>query len=113
VPEKSPSEVHGEKTDGEGGARVTGHLEVPCFELPKNVDRNEFFRQLKEQEATINSMTADDMGYAQTVIDQARKEWGNKKGSFTNLLRDSKAQQEARTEYEAALEEAEYSPRGN
>lgn len=99
----------GEKVDGGGGGRVTGHLNVPCFDLPRGVNRDEFRRQLKEQQATINNMTADDMAYAHTVLDHAKKAWGNRKGPFTNLLRDSKAQDAARSQYEDSLREAGYS----
>lgn len=79
--------------DGAQGARSTRKLRVRCFDLPRGVNRDEFRRQLKEQQATIRSMTADDMAYAHTVLDHAREAWAGsgKKGSFTNLLRDGKA----------------------
>ncbi len=102
-------DVKGENNSGEHGGRVTARLEVRCFDLPRNVDRDEFRRQLKEQQATINQMTADDMAYAQRVLDQAREQWGDRPGSFTNLLRDGKAQDAARADYRRSLEEANLS----
>ena len=97
--------------DGAHGARSTRRLRVRCFDLPRGVNRDEFRRQLKEQQATIRNMTADDMAYAHTVLDHAREAWSGsgKKGSFTNLLRDGKAQEAARADFEASLREAGYS----
>lgn len=109
VRDAKKAENASENVDGSGGGRVTGHLRVPCFEVPKGVNRDEFRRQLKEQQDTINKMTADDMAYAHTVLDKARETWGDRKGSFTNLLRDSKAQDAARSQYEDSLRAAGYS----
>ncbi|OWV81851.1 hypothetical protein ATY77_00970 [Rhizobium sp. R634] len=98
----------GESTDGKDGARVTHKLHVRCFELPKGVKRDEFRRQLEEQQDTINKMTADDMAYAHKVLDHAREAWeaSGKKGPFTNLLRDGKAQDAVRADYRRSLESA-------
>jgi hypothetical protein len=96
--------------DGKPGARSTRLRNVPCFDLPKGVNRDEFRRQLKEQQAAINKMSADEMAYAHTALDQAREAWtkGGKKGSFTNLLRDSKAQTAARDDFRKSLEGLNY-----
>jgi hypothetical protein len=91
---------------GEHGARSVQKLSVRCFDLPRNVNRGEFRRQLQEQQATINSMTADDMAYAHAVLDRARQQWGDRPGSFTNLLRDGKAQEAVRADYRRSLEAA-------
>ncbi len=82
--------------------------DIECFDVPRGVDRDEFERQLKEQQDTINSMTADDMEYGHTVLDHAREAWRQQggKGSFTNLLRDGKAQTAARNEHKLILEES-------
>lgn len=85
--------------------------EVPCFDLPPGADPAEFDRQLAEQMAEINSMTADDMAYAHYVLDQARAEHARqvaqglrpKGSSFTDLLRDGGAQRKARNYYEEEL----------
>jgi hypothetical protein len=113
IREKEKQAERARKTEEEGkdGARSTRIHHVRCFELPKGVDRNEFRRQLKEQQDTINKMTADEMAYAHTALDQAREAWdaSGKKGSFTNLLRDGKAQEAARADFEASLRQAGYS----
>gem|GEM_PF-3478299 len=83
--------------------------DVECFPPPPNGTPDElaeFDRQLKEQQDTINNMTADDMAYAQTVLDHARQRWrdmGNT-GSGTHLLRDSASQRAARQEYRENLD---------
>ncbi len=86
--------MKGEATEAEDtekqNVRVTSKgLEI-CFDLPPGMDRNEFERQLKEQERTIRNMTADEMGYAQWVLRTA--------GS-TRYLRDKAAQERARQTY--------------
>ena len=95
---------------------VTRH-DVDCFDLPPGANRNEFRRQLDEQQAAINQMTGDEMGYAHAVLDQARAErnrlveagqWTG--GSFTDLLRDRGAQDRARNQYRAVLRSQGYSP---
>lgn len=88
--------------------------DVPCFDLPRGADPAEFDRQLREQMDTINTMTADDMAYAHYVLDQARTEHARliaagqrpAGSSFTDLLRDRSAQQQARREYRAELVES-------
>jgi hypothetical protein len=67
---------------------------IPCFDLPPGMDREEFARQLKEQQDTINNMTADEMGYAHWVLEKA---------GTTRLLRDQQAQRVAREEYRQML----------
>ncbi|PRZ40833.1 polymorphic toxin type 15 domain-containing protein [Tritonibacter scottomollicae] len=83
--------------------------EVDCFDVPRNVDRAEFDRQLREQQDTINNMTADEMGYAHAVLDHAREVWRDtgQKGSFTKLLRgNGEAQRQARTKHREYLDKA-------
>jgi hypothetical protein len=97
----------GDTNNGQNGVRSSRTLAVRCFDLPRGVDRDEFRRQLKEQQDTIGKMTADEMAYAHTVLDHARDAWAQsgRKGSFTNLLRDGKAQEAARAEFEGSLRE--------
>ncbi|MFY1709826.1 polymorphic toxin type 15 domain-containing protein [Tritonibacter scottomollicae] len=83
--------------------------EVDCFDVPRNVDPAEFDRQLREQQDTINNMTADEMGYAHAVLDHAREVWRDtgQKGSFTKLLRgNGEAQRQARTKHREYLDKA-------
>jgi len=85
--------------------------DVPCFDLPPGADPAEFDRQLREQMDAINQMTADDMGYAHHVLDQARAEHARQVAaglrrpgsSFTDLLRDGGAQTRARRDYQRDL----------
>ncbi|MEO9338555.1 polymorphic toxin type 15 domain-containing protein [Mesorhizobium sp. SB112] len=69
--------------------------QVPCFDLPPGMDREEFARQLKEQQDTINNMTADEMAYAHWVLEKA---------GTTRLVRDQGAQRQARNNYRRMLE---------
>lgn len=96
--------------------RTVARHDVECFDLPPNANRAEFRRQLDEQQATINRMTADEMAYAHNVLDQARAEkarqvaagtWSG--GSFTDLLRDGSAQRRARAEFAEELDAQGYS----
>ena len=95
--------------------RIRRH-DVPCFDLPNGANAAEFTRQLAEQQATINKMTADDMAYAHHMLDLARAEkerlqdlgqW--KGGSFTDLLRNNSAQTNARNLYRDQLRQQGYS----
>ena len=96
--------------------KVTRH-DVPCFDLPNGADPVEFDRQLAEQMATINAMTADDMAYAHQILDQARAEkarlealgqWSG--GSFTDILRDNATQQRARASHRQLLQSQGFTP---
>ncbi len=96
--------------------KVSRH-DVPCFDLPNGADPVEFDRQLAEQMATINAMTADDMAYAHQILDQARAEkarlqamgeWSG--GSFTDLLRDNSTQQRARATHRQLLQSQGFTP---
>jgi len=110
APEHGPNEPHDRDVSDEDGTgtRHTPRRNIDCFEVPNGVNRTEFDRQLREQQDTINSMTADEMAYAHAVLDQARQSWreSGRKGSFTNLLRDPAAQNAVRKSYLKDLVEA-------
>lgn len=96
--------------DADGNPRrpMGPERDVECFPPPPNgtpEELAEFNRQLQEQQDTINNMTADDMAYAQTVLNQAQTRWremGNS-GSGTSLIRDPAAQRRARILHAANL----------
>lgn len=91
----------------EAGSQRLPEKRIDCFSVPRNVDPDEFRRQLAEQQATINNMTADDVAYAHAVLDQARRTWreSGQKGSFTKLIRgNGQAQRAAREQYAQQLE---------
>ncbi|MCH2077078.1 MAG: hypothetical protein MK180_09360 [Rhodobacteraceae bacterium] len=97
--------------------RVRRH-DVPCFDLPKGADPKECDRQLAEQMDAINRMTAGEMAYAQHVLDQARAEKARRiqagtwpeGASMTYLLRNNKAQKQARAAYRTQLRKQGYTP---
>ncbi len=99
-----------ERPDGSPGNHPrAARKEIECFDVPKGVDRAEFDRQLREQQDAINSMSADDLGYAHAVLDPARMTWREQggKGSFTKLIRgNGKAQTAARARYAAQLKKS-------
>jgi hypothetical protein len=87
-----------------GSVRVSPPRRI-CFELPPGASdefRQEFERQLKEQQDAINNMTADEMGYANWVLRTA---------GTTRLLRDRAAQEAKRREYQQDLIAQGYSGR--
>jgi len=108
APEHGPNGSRDRDAADEDGTntRTTPRRDIDCFEVPKGVNRTEFDRQLREQQDTINNMTADDMAYAHTMLDHARQSWreSGRKGSFTNLLRDPAAQTQARRQYKKVLQ---------
>ena len=71
--------------------RVSNRTKI-CFDLPDGMDRDEFERQLQEQEDTINNMSADDMAYAHWVLGRA---------GTTARLRRPEVQRQARQAYQA------------
>ncbi|MBY6047001.1 polymorphic toxin type 15 domain-containing protein [Vannielia litorea] len=126
IPDRDASTGDGDRRDGgEGGGdgrdnddpatAPVPQTDVPCFDVPDTWDADqiaEFDRQLAEQQTGINSMTADEMGYAHAVLDQARTVWreNGQNGSATDLLRDRRAQEAAREAYRNQLRQQGLSP---
>lgn len=112
VPRRTDRDGDGDRPrdddDPNAAPRRAPRRDIDCFDVPRGVDRAEFDRQLREQQDTINTMTADEMGYAHAVLDQAREVWreSGRSGSFTQLLRGSGGpQRAARAQYQADLED--------
>jgi hypothetical protein len=90
-----------ERATPDENVRVTRpRMRVACFDMPPGLDPAEYDRQLQEQMATINNMTADDMSYAHWVLDKA---------GGTQPLRDPNAQVRHRTAYRRMLEKQGWS----
>jgi len=79
------------RIEGSGAKVKPGKLEVKCFKKPEGLDEREFLRQLKEQEDTINSLSAEMLLKRRQAIDAA---------GGTKALRDPGAQKAARKNYE-------------
>jgi hypothetical protein len=60
--------------------------EVPCFKVPAGADREEFARQLKEQQDALNEMKPED--------------YLKRRANYNKSNRDVQAQREARDNYE-------------
>lgn len=110
-PDQYPAENGngGDGGDGDGTDRpnrpIGPRRDIDCFDVPQRANRDEFERQLAEQQDTINDMTADKLGYAHAVLDQAGLTWREQggTGSGTDLIRNASLQDAERERYRASL----------